>query len=57
MSALFGRAEARDFLDIDAAIQSGRYSKERLLKSRVRRGPRLQRRGVRRGARRTVTNH
>jgi hypothetical protein len=28
---LFGRAEARDFLDIDAAIQSGRYTRERLL--------------------------
>jgi predicted nucleotidyltransferase component of viral defense system len=31
MCALFGRAEARDFLDVDAAIQSGRYSRERLL--------------------------
>jgi hypothetical protein len=31
MSALYGRAEARDFLDIDAAITSGRYSRERLL--------------------------
>jgi hypothetical protein len=31
MGALFGRAEARDFLDVDAAIQSGRYSRERLL--------------------------
>lgn len=31
MCALFGRAEARDFLDIDAAIQSGRYSRARLL--------------------------
>ena len=31
MCALFGRAEARDFLDVDAAVQSGRYSRERLL--------------------------
>jgi Nucleotidyl transferase AbiEii toxin, Type IV TA system len=31
MTALFGRAEARDFLDIDAAIVSGRYSRERLI--------------------------
>jgi hypothetical protein len=31
MCALFGRAEARDFLDVDAAIQSGRYTQERLL--------------------------
>ena len=31
MCALFGRAEARDFLDVDAAIQSGRYTRERLL--------------------------
>jgi hypothetical protein len=31
MCALFGRAEARDFLDVDAAIRSGRYSRERLL--------------------------
>jgi hypothetical protein len=29
--ALFGRAQARDFLDVDAAIQSGRYTRERLL--------------------------
>jgi hypothetical protein len=31
MCALFGRAEARDFLDVDAAIQSGQYTRERLL--------------------------
>ncbi|MEV6343535.1 nucleotidyl transferase AbiEii/AbiGii toxin family protein [Actinoplanes sp. NPDC051851] len=31
MCALYGRAEARDFLDVDAALQSGRYSRERLL--------------------------
>jgi hypothetical protein len=30
MCALFGRAEARDFLDVDAAISSGRYTRERL---------------------------
>jgi hypothetical protein len=31
MCALYGRAEARDFLDIDAAIGSGKYTRERLL--------------------------
>lgn len=31
MCALFGRALPRDFLDIDAAITSGRYRRERLL--------------------------
>ena len=31
MCALFGRAEARDFVDVDAAIRSGHYSRERLL--------------------------
>ena len=31
MCALFGRAEARDFLDVDAAIQSGLYTRQRLL--------------------------
>jgi hypothetical protein len=31
MIALYGRALARDFLDIDAAITSGRYTRERLL--------------------------
>ncbi len=31
MSALYGRALPRDFLDIDAAIISGNYSRERLL--------------------------
>lgn len=31
MCALFGRAESRDFLDVDAAIRSGRYTRERLI--------------------------
>ncbi|WP_442934266.1 hypothetical protein [Micromonospora sp. CPCC 205539] len=31
MCALFGRAEARDFLDVDAALTSGRYTRQRLL--------------------------
>ncbi|MGC4745815.1 nucleotidyl transferase AbiEii/AbiGii toxin family protein [Micromonospora sp. DT201] len=31
MCALFGRAEARDFLDVDAALMSGQYTKQRLL--------------------------
>lgn len=31
MSALFTRAEPRDFLDVDAAQQTGRYSHERIL--------------------------
>jgi predicted nucleotidyltransferase component of viral defense system len=31
MCALFGRAEARDFLDVDAVIQSSRYTRQRLL--------------------------
>jgi hypothetical protein len=31
MAALNGRALARDFLDIDAILASGRYSRERLL--------------------------
>jgi hypothetical protein len=35
MCALFGRAEARDFLDVDAALTSGRYSRERLLELAV----------------------
>lgn len=30
--ALFGRALPRDFLDVDAAVMSGRYTRERLLK-------------------------
>jgi hypothetical protein len=30
MSALYTRAEPRDFLDIDAAIASGRYTRQRL---------------------------
>lgn len=30
MSALFTRAEPRDFLDVDAALGSGRYTRERL---------------------------
>ncbi len=31
MIALYGRAAARDFLDVDAAITSGRYTRERLI--------------------------
>jgi hypothetical protein len=31
MGALFGRIQARDFIDVDAAITSGRYSREQLL--------------------------
>ncbi|WP_088996034.1 nucleotidyl transferase AbiEii/AbiGii toxin family protein [Micromonospora echinaurantiaca] len=31
MCALYGRAEARDFLDVDVALTSGRYSRKRLL--------------------------
>ncbi|WP_157552872.1 nucleotidyl transferase AbiEii/AbiGii toxin family protein [Nocardia uniformis] len=31
MCALFGRALPRDFLDVDAAITSGRYSRDQLL--------------------------
>ena len=31
MAALYGRAQARDFLDIDAILTSGRYSCDRLL--------------------------
>jgi hypothetical protein len=30
MSALYSRAEPRDFLDVDAAISSGRYTREQL---------------------------
>jgi len=30
LSALYTRAEPRDFLDVDAAVASGRYSRERL---------------------------
>ena len=30
MSPLYTRAEPRDFLDVDAAIASGRYTRERL---------------------------
>lgn len=30
MSALYTRAEPRDFLDVDAAVLSGRYTRERL---------------------------
>lgn len=32
MSALYGRALARDFIDIDAALRSGRYTRETLLR-------------------------
>ncbi|GAA2546319.1 hypothetical protein GCM10010435_14450 [Winogradskya consettensis] len=31
MSALFTRAEPRDFLDVDAAVSTGRYSRQKLL--------------------------
>ncbi|MEV4495555.1 nucleotidyl transferase AbiEii/AbiGii toxin family protein [Micromonospora arborensis] len=31
MSALYGRAFARDFIDIDATLRSGRYTRENLL--------------------------
>lgn len=31
MAALYGRALARDFLDVDAILASGRYTRERLL--------------------------
>jgi hypothetical protein len=32
MCALFGRAEARDFLDVDAILASGRYTGDQLLR-------------------------
>lgn len=32
MSALHGRALARDFIDVDAALRSGRYDREALLR-------------------------
>lgn len=32
MAALYGRAFARDFIDIDAAVESGRYNHETLLR-------------------------
>ncbi|WP_433066969.1 nucleotidyl transferase AbiEii/AbiGii toxin family protein [Dactylosporangium sp. CS-033363] len=32
MAALYGRASARDFIDIDAAVSSGRYDHETLLR-------------------------
>jgi hypothetical protein len=32
MNALYSRAYARDFIDIDAAVQSGRYDRETLLR-------------------------
>ena len=31
MAALYGRALARDFLDVDAILASGRYTREELL--------------------------
>jgi len=31
MCALYGRAEARDFLDVDAILHSGQYSRDKLL--------------------------
>ena len=35
MSALFTRAEPRDFLDVDAAVVTGYYTRERLLELAV----------------------
>ncbi len=32
MGALFGRAQARDFIDVDGAITSGRFSRDNLLR-------------------------
>ena len=32
MAALYGRALARDFIDVDAALQSGRYDRESVLR-------------------------
>ncbi len=32
MGALFGRVQARDFVDVDAAYRSGRYGREELLR-------------------------
>jgi hypothetical protein len=32
MAALYGRALARDFLDIDAVLASGRYTRDQLLR-------------------------
>jgi hypothetical protein len=32
MSAVYGRAQARDFIDVDAAVRSGRYDWEALLR-------------------------
>jgi hypothetical protein len=32
VAALFGRARPRDFIDVDAAVTSGRYDHERLLR-------------------------
>lgn len=42
MCALFGRAEARDFLDVDAALLSGRYTRQRLPRFGRGRGSRLR---------------
>nr|WP_244933119.1 nucleotidyl transferase AbiEii/AbiGii toxin family protein [Micromonospora tulbaghiae] len=42
MSALYGRAFARDFIDIDATLRSGRYTRETLLTSRPARRPWLR---------------
>jgi len=40
MDALFGRAAPKDFIDVDAAVQSGRYDRESLmaLLARINRG-------------------
>lgn len=52
--ALFGRALPRDFLDVDAAIISGRYTRERLLELAAEAGsgsvPVVDRRAAGRGA-------
>lgn len=44
MCALFGRAAPRDFLDVDAAIASGRYTRERLLELAAEADPGFDRR-------------
>jgi hypothetical protein len=44
MSALFTRAEPRDFLDVDAAVTTGRYTREQLLELAERADPGFDRR-------------
>ncbi len=44
MSALYGRAFARDFIDIDATLESGRYTHEDLLSLAERADPGFDRR-------------